>query len=142
MLELFGHAAAPDRLLDGTVRHPAASHILSDAAKVPGAAEEGVKRKETRYKPTAGKPVIPCAVETWGRIDDRLASLLDELAVLASQRQRDRGLLPTRWRAKWRTLISTKLAMSVASAILHAVPTHVKPCGTLRLQERLRTGSR
>jgi len=26
-VELFGHTTAPDRLLDGTVRHPAALHI-------------------------------------------------------------------------------------------------------------------
>ena len=135
-VELFGHAAAPDRLLDGTVRHPATSHILSAAAKQPGAAaEEGAKCKEARYKPTAGKSVFPCAVETWGRIDGRLDRLLAELAVLASQQQKDRGLLPTRWLVKWRTLISINLAMFASSAILHAVPTHSKPCGPLRCVE-------
>ena len=112
---------------------PAASLVVSDAAKEPGAAaEEGAKCKEIRYKPTAGKSVLACAVETWGRTDWRLNGLLDELAVLASHRQRDRGLVPTRWRARWRTLISVHLAMSVAKSILAAIPLHVKPCGPLR----------
>ena len=34
--------------------------------------------------------------------------------------------------AKWRTLISVHLAMSVAKSILAAIPLHVKPCGPLR----------
>ena len=132
-VELFGHPAAPGRLLDGTVRHPAASHIIRVAATTPGAAaEEGARCKEERYRPTAGKSVLPCAVETWGYVDSRLAGLLDELAVLASQRQRDRGVLPTRWGARWRTLVSVKVAMAVARALLDAAPPAARPCGPLR----------
>ena len=132
-VELFGHPSAPDRLLDGTVRHPAAAHILEAASRQPGAAaEEGARCKEERYPPTAGKVVLPCAVETWGRIDVRLDGLLDELAVLAAHRQRERGLLPTRWRAKWRTQVSVQLALGVARALLDAVPPGIKPCGALR----------
>jgi hypothetical protein len=37
-VELFGHPLAPDRLLDGTVRHPAASHVISKSATELGAA--------------------------------------------------------------------------------------------------------
>ncbi|CAK0904172.1 unnamed protein product [Prorocentrum cordatum] len=76
-----------------------------------------------------------CAVETWGRVDGRLGGLLDDLAVLAAHRQRERGLLPTRWRAKWRTQISVQLALGVSRALLDALPAGVKPCGPLRSRE-------
>ena len=85
--------------------------------------------------PTAGKVVLPCAVETWGRVDGRLDGLLDDLAVLAAHRQRERGLLPTRWRAEWRTQISVQLALGVSRALLDALPAGVKPCGPLRSRE-------
>ncbi|CAK0833046.1 unnamed protein product, partial [Prorocentrum cordatum] len=132
-VDLFGHPTAPERLLDGTVRHPAAAHILPAAAATPGAAAaEGVRCKEDRYPDTGGKAVVPCAVETWGRVDAKLSNLLDELAVLAAQRQRDRGVLPTRWGARWRTLISVRLAMGVARALLDAAPAQCRPCGAVR----------
>ena len=132
-VELFGHPTAPDRLLDGTVRHPAAQHIRDAAAVTPGAAaEEGAKCKEARYRPSAGKSVLPCAMETWGRIDDRLDDLLGEMAVLAAHRQRDRGIIPTRWRAKWRTLLSISAAMAIGRALLDAAPAQCRPCGAVR----------
>ena len=135
-VELFGHPSAPDRLLDGTIRHPAAAHILDAASREPGAAaEEGARCKDARYPPTAGKVVLPCAVERWGRVDGRLDGLLDDLAVLAAHRQRERGLLPTRWRARWRTQISVHLALGVSRALLDALPAGVKPCGPLRSRE-------
>jgi hypothetical protein len=128
-IELFGHPTSHDRLLDGTVRHSAASHIVSAAAALAGAAAaEGVLCKERRYPPRAGKSVIPCAAETWGFVDPKLDALLDELAVLAAQKQRDRGLQPSNWKSKWRTLISIGLALDVSKAILAAIPVHFKPC--------------
>ena len=128
-VELFGHPTAPDRLLDGTVRHPAARHIVRKAAlSVGAAAKDGVETKEKRYPPRAGKSVIPCAVETWGHVDAKLDGLLADLAVLASQRQIDRGVQPTKWLSRWRTQISLQLAMSISKAILMAVPSHVRPC--------------
>ena len=118
--------------MDGTVRHPAAKHNLAKAAEEVGAAARaGVEAKRMRYPPRAGKIVTGCAVETWGYIDSGLDTLLSELAVLAAQRQRDRGVQPTRWRPRWRTLLSISVAMSVAKALLDALPSHVKPCCVL-----------
>ena len=129
-VELFGQPTAPERLLDGTVCHPAAAHILPAAAATPGAAAaEGVRCKEDRYLDTGGKTVVPCAVEAWGRVDGKLSNLLDELAVLAAQRQRDRGVLPTRWGARWRTLSRVRLTMGVARALLDAAPAQGRHCG-------------
>ena len=49
-VELFGHPTAPDRLLDGTVRHSAAEHVVDAAARCRGAAAaDGVSCKDKRY---------------------------------------------------------------------------------------------
>ena len=134
-VELFGHPYAADRLLDGTVRHPAAEHVLAKAAREVGAAARcGVATKEKRYPTRAGKAVTACAMETWGYIDDGLDALLAELAVLAAQRQKDRGVQPTRWRLRWRTLLSISVAMSCGKAILASLPSHAKPCCVLQLR--------
>ena len=64
-VELFGHPCAPSRLLDGTVRHPAAQGILSKASQNAGAAAQvGVDAKHKRYPPRGGKSVLACSVET------------------------------------------------------------------------------
>ena len=117
------------------MRHPAAAHVLAKASRELGAAAtEGVSLKERRYPPRAGKAVLACAVETWGYADPALDALLAELAVLAAQRQRDRGVQPTRWQAKWRTLISVHLAMAIAKAMLAAISCQVGPCCVIRVQ--------
>ena len=128
-VELFGHLHAPDRLLDATVRHPAAKRIVSRAARLAGAAaSEGVRCKERRYPTSGGKSVIPCAFETWGFVDGKAVALLEELAVLATQRQKDRGLAPMRWKRRWLTMISVGLALDAGKAILNAMPAHSRPC--------------
>jgi hypothetical protein len=135
-IELFGHPAAPDRLIDGRVRHPAAEHIISTVATSCGAAAaDGVKCKEKRYPPRAGKTVILCALETWGFSESQLDALLDDLAVLAAQRQRDRGLQPTRWRLRWQTLIGVGVAMDIGKSILAAINTQFKPAPAMPVME-------
>ena len=126
-LEFILHPTAPDRLLDGTVRHPAACSNLPCASRLRGAAaRKGVEDKLARYPARGGKSVFPCAVETWGYVDERLDALLDELAAMAAQRQRDRGVLPTRWGHKWRTLLSIQMAVCIATSIFHAMPDAYK----------------
>ena len=66
--KLFGHLTVPDRLLDRTVHHPCATHMVKEAALRAGvAAAAGVACKEKRYLARAVKAVWPCAAETWGR---------------------------------------------------------------------------
>ena len=121
-IEMFLHPTAPDRLLDGTVRHPAAAAHLEAAAVTAGvAAARGTADKARRYPPRNGKVVICCAAETWGYISEDFDNLLAELAVLAARRQRNRGVRPTKWRSRWRTQISIRLCMAAAAAILKSV---------------------
>ena len=89
--------------------------------------------KERRYPAVGGKAVIPCALETWGFVDAKLEALIDDLAVLASQKQRDRGLAPTRWKRRWLTALSAGIAMDIGKAILEAVPAHFRPCRARQL---------
>ena len=66
----------------------------------------------------AGKKVLCCAAETFEYITAEFDDLLDELAVLASHRQRARGIRVTRWKLRWRTQISIRLALAGAAALL------------------------
>ena len=128
-MELFGHPAAPSLLLDGTVWHPAAKGTIAKAARQIGAAAQaGVDAKLKRYPPRGGKCVTACSVETWGYMHSDLDHLLGELAVLASQKQRDVGQHPSRWLARWRTEISVQIAINVGKALLTAIPPHTRPC--------------
>ena len=101
-VELFGHTYAPDHLLDGTVHHPGAASVVRGAAKEVGhAAGEGAKVKRKRYPTKFGKAILPCSMETWGFLGKPLEALLEELAGLAGRRQRDKGMVPTKWLLKW-----------------------------------------
>ena len=126
-VELYGHAYAPDHLLDGTIRHPVTKSHLVEASREGGhSAEKGVKDKLKRYPPKHGKALIGCAMETWGRFSKSLDALLEELAGLAGRRQRDRGVQPTKWLLKWRTQISLCVAVHIGRCILDALPNDVR----------------
>ena len=134
-VELFGHAYAPDHLLDGTIRHPVTKNGLLEAARDGGyAAEKGVKDKLKRYPAKHGKALIGCSMETWGRFSRSLDALLEDLAGLAGRRQRDRGIQPTKWLLKWRTQISLCVALHIGRCILDALPKNVRNyrCSSLR----------
>ena len=66
-VELFGHPYAPDYVLDGTIRHPAAACYVLQAAQQCGfAVEEGVKAKAKRYPPANGKTVLASLLKLGG----------------------------------------------------------------------------
>ena len=120
-VEMFLHAVGQDRLIDGTVRHPTAkANVRAAAAATGAAAKAGVAEKARRYPPRGGREVLCCAAETYGHVDLAFLGLLDELAVLAAARQRSRGVKPTRWGERWRTLLSVRIATCVAVAILRS----------------------
>ena len=49
-INIFGHALAPDKVIDGIIRHPAGQSVLARSAVQTGyAAGEGVKVKAKRY---------------------------------------------------------------------------------------------
>ena len=60
--------------------------------------------------------------ETWGHIGSEFDALLGDFAGLAGKKQRDRGIVPTKWLLKWRTHISIALALHVGRSILDAIP--------------------
>ena len=77
-------------LLGGTIRHPAIRNVVAQAAVRQGvAASNAVEAKQSRYPPRGGKCVLACAMETWGNANKGLDNLLADLAVMASQKQRD-----------------------------------------------------
>ena len=74
--------------------------------------------KAKRYPPCNGKEVIACSMEIWGSIGDSMDALLRDLAVLATNRQRERGVHPTKWYAKWSLQVSLNVALHVAKSLL------------------------
>lgn len=126
-VELFGHPYAADHLLDGTIKHPGCATHVQGASKTIGyTADEGTKVKAKRYPARRGKVVLACAMETWGRTTEGFDALLDDLAMLASRRQRERGIHPTKWKVKWQTQISISLAIHVGRALFDALPNEVQ----------------
>ena len=131
-VELFGHPVAPSRYLDGTIRHPAGVSMVGQCSRMVGfAASEGEKAKWKRYSSSNGKEIIPCSMETWGSIGNSLEALLRELSVLASQRQRERGILPTKWFDKWSLQVSMNCARHIGKALLASVSVDEKYSHTL-----------
>ena len=121
-VELFGHAYAPSHLVDGTVKHPAAaSHVRRASQEIGYTAQEGEKAKKKRYPPAHGKSVLAGSMETWGRTSESFDSLLKDLAVLASRRQRERGMQPTKWLIKWQTQLSMNVAIHIGRALFDAL---------------------
>ena len=104
------------------MRHPAIANVVKRASSEPGfAVEEGIRHKDKRYPPAHGKCVVGCSMESWGRLGCVVDNLLLELHGLAQRRQRDRGINPTNWLIRWRTLMSVHLAMNAGRAIFDSV---------------------
>ena len=60
-------------------------------------------------------------MENWGRLGDDIENILVDLHGLAQRRQRDRGVSPTNWILRWRTLLSIRTAMITGRAIFDSV---------------------
>ena len=126
-VELFGHPYAADHLLDGTIKHlGCATHVQGASKTIGYIADEGTNVKAKRYPARRGKVVLACAMETWGRTTVGFDALLDDLAMLASRRQRERGIYPTKWKVKWQTQISISLAIHVGLVLFDALPNEVQ----------------
>ena len=123
-VELFRHPVAPTRYLDGTIRQSITTSAVSRSAQEVGfVAAEGERVKTKRYGACNVKEVIACPMETWGQIGNSMEALLREFAVLASNRQRGRGVQPTKWYMKWMMQISMNVAIHVGKCLLEAVPS-------------------
>ena len=109
-VELWGHTAAPDALLDVTVCAPWAARYAHDPATATTTAE---KRKDDSYPRIGGIGVTGIAVDLYGGFGPGLSSLLSDLANLARTRDISRGGAPRRLLHAWRTRISAAIARGV-----------------------------
>ena len=62
-------------------------------------------------------------MEIWGRNGPTFEALLRDLAVLASRRQRDRGVHVTNWYEKWTLQLSLSATLQMAKALLESLPS-------------------
>ena len=82
-------------------------------------------------------------METWGFMSKSLEDFLVEMNALAVQKQRDRGVLPTRWLMRWRTVISMSVTLHVARALLDSLPAWSKVdycCRAISLDDAANAG--
>ena len=61
-----------------------------------------------------------------GRINLSFEAFLRDLATLASLRQHERGMQPTKWIAKWQTQLSLSVAIRVGRCLLDALPNDIQ----------------
>ena len=77
-----------EMLLDASVRNPLAKRHARHAFSRAGfAAGTGECDKWSRYPTTAGEQVIPCVVESFGRIGDAFHHFFDTAAALVASRR-------------------------------------------------------
>ena len=118
----------PDAYVDVTVRHAPSDHYMPRAAEVDGATfvvAEGDKRRT--YPTRGGYVVTTFATETYGRVSDAMHEAMRELAQLAAESDRARGLQARRRLSGWRASVSTVLAKAMAESWLASTAF---PCGT------------
>ena len=116
-----GHLQLKERFLDMSVRCPLATTYMPAAAEASGvAAEEGARSKTERYPPTRGLEVVPCIMETYGRINVDFNEFLMQAATHAERKRSTAGLPAQRFRARWEADFSRLLARLNATSILSA----------------------
>ena len=111
----------PPRLIDVTVRDPAACRYQPRAAAHPGAAaDRAAEEKEQRYPAHNGARVEVLAMEPLGRLGEAGVRLLEELAADAATAAADRAAGPS-LRRRWRHALEVTLTRGVADAMLPAL---------------------
>ena len=113
--------------IDATVRYPLAQRYLQVAdghssSDIDGhATKVADKDKQERYPPRNGLRVTTAAVETFGRLGDAFLDLLQNLNMLAHQRDTLRGLPPKNHLHTWHVELSCDVARAASIAIEDAV---------------------
>ena len=109
-------------IIDVTVRHPIAKKYMPMSSRQDGYANsQAVKDKKKRYPDRSGPRVTVASVESFGRLGEEFAALINDLSFAARQVQWSRGLQASPWAKKWRGSISTILARGTAKAIREAL---------------------
>ena len=68
-------------LIDTSIRNPLANRYAQAAFSTAGfAADCGEADKRKRYPATSGKQVVPCVIESFGRLGSTLSHLIDVVA--------------------------------------------------------------
>ena len=123
-VEGWGLLGQPRLLVDFTIRNPLAQRYVNRDLNTAAHTD-----KTTHYVATHGLQVIPATIDTFGKHSPHLASLLEHLAGLARNRERQMGLPPTRWLRKWRSQLSSVLAHMTGRAICQAAQSPQDVCG-------------
>ena len=102
-------------LIDASIRNPLAQRYSQSAFSQPGrAADIGEFDKKARYPVAQGKSVLPCAIESFGRLGKDFHAFLEHLAFLSSSTRECEGARPSQPRSTWLLDISATLNKAIA----------------------------
>ena len=102
-------------LIDASIRNPLAQRYSDSAFSQPGrAANLGEFDKKARYPVAQGKAVLPCVIESFGRLGNDFLSFLEHLAYLSSSIRECEGARPSHLKSTWLLDISATLNKAIA----------------------------
>ena len=102
-------------IIDVSARNPLTNRYRSSACSKPGhAASRGEYDKRHRYKPSQGKHITPCVVDSFGRLGSDFLSFLDQAAALAMEANSTSSAQPRHIKTRWLVDISACIIKSVA----------------------------
>ena len=102
-------------LIDSSIRNPLAQRYSQSAFSLPGrAADVGEYDKKSRYPTTQGKAVLPCVMESFGRLGKDFHAFLEHLAYLTSGIRECDATRPSQLRNNWLLDISATINKAIA----------------------------
>ena len=102
-------------LIDVSARNPLANRYRQGASTQPGfACGRGEDDKQRKYPVRRGKQVIPCIVESFGKIGERFLDFMDQAGVHAIVSGAHGSSQPRHIKGKWLTDISAVINKCVA----------------------------
>ena len=102
-------------LIDASIRNPLAQRYSQSAFSQPGrAADIGEFDKKARYPVAQGKSVLPCVIESFGRLGKDFQSFLEHIAYLSSSIRECEGARPSQLKSTWLLDISATLNKAIA----------------------------
>ena len=126
-MDLLANAPTGEEfLIDASIRNPLAQRYSESAFSHPGpAADVGEYDKKSRYPTTQGKAVLPCVMESFGRLGKDFHDCLEHLAFMTSGIRECDTTRPSQLRNNWLLDISSTINKAIKNSIIQFVGTWV-----------------
>ena len=120
--------AGEELLIDASIRNPLAQRYSQSAFSHPSrAADVGEYDKKSRYPMAQGKAVLPCVIESFGRLGKDFHAFLEHLAYLTSGIRECDATRPSQLRNNWLLDLSATIFKAIAKNYrIACVGSHAK----------------